>query len=101
MALWQRRPRPGTIHQADHGAQYTSWAFGQRLREAGLLGSMGTVGDALDSSVAESFFATLPTEYFHPESLRQEYPAQPDESLCPWKGLASYDTITVGDVVDL
>ena len=42
--------------------QYTSWAFGQRLREAGLLGSMGSVGDALDNSVAESFFATLQTE---------------------------------------
>ena len=42
--------------------QYTSWAFGQRLREAGLLGSMGSVGDALDNSVAESFFATVQTE---------------------------------------
>jgi putative transposase len=42
--------------------QYTSWAFGQRLRHAGLLGSMGTVGDALDNAVAESFFATLQTE---------------------------------------
>ncbi len=62
MALWQRRPAPGGIHHADHGAQYPSWAFGQRLREAGLLGSMGSVGDALDNSVAESFFATLQTE---------------------------------------
>ena len=62
MALWQRRPAPGAIHHADHGAQYTSWAFGQRLREAGLLGSMGSVGDALDNSLAESFFATLQTE---------------------------------------
>jgi putative transposase len=49
MACWRRRPEPGqTIHHADHGTQYTSWAFGQRLRHAGLLGSMGTVGDALD-----------------------------------------------------
>lgn len=39
-----------------------SWAFGQRLRSAGLLGSMGTVGDALDNAVAEAFFATLQTE---------------------------------------
>ena len=62
MTLWQRRPAPGTIHHADHGSQYTSWAFGQRLRAAGLLGSMGSVGDALDNSVAESFFATLQTE---------------------------------------
>ena len=63
MARWRRRPSPGaTIHHSDHGTQYTSWAFGQRLRQAGLLGSMGTVGDALDNAVAESFFATLQTE---------------------------------------
>jgi putative transposase len=63
MACWRRRPVAGqTIHHADHGTQYTSWAFGQRLRHAGLLGSMGTVGDALDNAVAESFFATLQTE---------------------------------------
>ena len=63
MALWQRRPPAGqTVHHSDHGSQYTSWAFGHRLREAGLLGSMGTVGDALDNAVAESFFASLQTE---------------------------------------
>jgi putative transposase len=63
MACWRQRPQPGqTVHHSDHGCQYTSWAFGQRLRAAGLLGSMGTVGDALDNAVAESFFATLQTE---------------------------------------
>jgi putative transposase len=41
---------------------YTSWEFGHRLREAGLLGSMGSIGDCFDNSVAESFFATLQTE---------------------------------------
>jgi putative transposase len=62
MAIWRRRPEPGLIHHADHGTQYTSWAFGQRLRAAGILGSMGTVGDALDNAMAESFFATLQLE---------------------------------------
>jgi putative transposase len=63
MARWRRKPPAGqTVHHSDHGTQYTSWAFGQRLRAAGLLGSMGTVGDALDNAVAESFFATLQTE---------------------------------------
>ena len=64
MAIWRRRPEPdsGLIHHADHGTQYTSWAFGQRLRSAGLLGSMGTVGDALDNALAESFFGTLQLE---------------------------------------
>ena len=43
MARWQRRPQPGTIVHADRGAQYTSWVFGHRLCQAGLLGSMGRV----------------------------------------------------------
>ena len=42
--------------------QYTSWAFGRRLRAAGILGSMGSVGDALDNAMAESFFGTLQRE---------------------------------------
>ena len=50
------------LRRAVEPGQYTSWAFGQRLRHAGLLASMGTVGDALDNAVAESFFATLQTE---------------------------------------
>jgi putative transposase len=63
MACWRCRPEGGeTVHHSDHGCQYTSWAFGQRLRAAGLLASMGTVGDALDNAVAESFFASLQTE---------------------------------------
>ncbi len=64
MACWRRKPEPdsGLIHHTDHGTQYTSWAFGQRLRNAGLLGSMGTVGDALDNAMAESFFGTLQLE---------------------------------------
>jgi len=62
MAIWQRRPDRGLIHHSDHGAQYTALAFSQRLEQAGILGSMGTVGDALDNAMAESFFATLQTE---------------------------------------
>jgi putative transposase len=42
--------------------QYTSLAFGRRLRETGLVGSMGSVGDCFDNAVAESFFATLECE---------------------------------------
>jgi putative transposase len=42
--------------------QYTSWVFGRRLRGAGLLGSMGSIGDCFDNSVAESFFWTLQLE---------------------------------------
>jgi len=61
MARLRRQPS-GTVVHSDHGTQYCSWVFGQRLRHAGLLGSMGTVGDALDNAVAESFFASLQCE---------------------------------------
>lgn len=63
MATWRRQPPDGqTIAHSDHGAQYTSWLFGNRLRAAGLLGSMGSIGDCYDNSVAEAFFATLQRE---------------------------------------
>ena len=61
MALWQRRPN-GVIHHSDHGSQYTSIEFGKRCREAGVRPSMGSVGDAYDNAMAESFFATLECE---------------------------------------
>src|SRR4051794_21332713 len=63
MALWRRRPPTGQcVAHSDHGSQYTSWAFGSRLRAGGLLGSMGSIGDAYDNSLAESFFHTLQLE---------------------------------------
>jgi putative transposase len=63
MAVWRRQPEPNqTIAHSDHGGNYTSWLFGQRLRHAGLLGSMGTVGDCFDNSVAEAFFSSLQRE---------------------------------------
>jgi len=63
MAIWRRNGREaGTVMHTDHGSQYTSWAFGRRLRAAGILGSMGSVGDALDNAMAESFFGTLQLE---------------------------------------
>ncbi len=56
-------PEPNaTIAHSDHGGNYTSWLFGQRLRHAGLLGSMGSVGDCFDNSVAEAFFSSLQRE---------------------------------------
>jgi putative transposase len=62
MAISQRQPAPGLVCHSDHGCQYTSFAFGRRLHASDLVASMGTVGDALDNAVAESFFATLECE---------------------------------------
>jgi putative transposase len=63
MATLRRQPlKSNTILHSDHGTQYTSWAFGQRLRAAGLLPSMGTIGDCYDNSMMESFWGTLQLE---------------------------------------
>ena len=61
MAIWRRQPA-GTIVHADRGSQYTSWVFGHRLREAGLLGSMGRVASSVDNSMIESFWSTMQRE---------------------------------------
>jgi putative transposase len=61
MALEQRRPCE-VIHHSDQGTQYTSIAFGQRCRQAGVRPSMGSVGDCFDNALCESFFATLECE---------------------------------------
>ncbi len=61
MAVRQRRPKD-VVHHSDQGSQYTSLAFGTRCSEAGVRPSMGSVGDAYDNAMAESFFSTLEAE---------------------------------------
>jgi len=72
MAVWNRRPAPGVVHHSDRGCQYTSLTFGRRCRDAGILPSMGSRGDAYDNAVAEAFFATLKTELL----IRQSFPSR-------------------------
>ena len=60
-AVGQRRPKD-VIHHSDQGSQYTSVAFGKRCGEASVRPSMGSVGDAYDNAMAESFFSTLEAE---------------------------------------
>src|SRR5215207_4207115 len=69
MAIYTRRPSPGVIHHSDRfGSQYTSVEFGSRLKAAGLLPSMGSVAEAYDNSMAESFVSTLKRELIHRHS---------------------------------
>ncbi len=62
MAIKTRDPAPGGIVHADHGAQFTSWAFGNRIRAAGLMPSFGSVGDGLDNAMIESFWSSMQIE---------------------------------------
>ena len=61
-ALQRRQPAAGLIHHSDHGCQYPSVAFGQRLQAAGIVPSTGTIGDCFDNAVVEAFFSSLKVE---------------------------------------
>jgi putative transposase len=76
MAVTQRRPR-SVIHHSDQGCQYTSLAFGRRCQDAGVRPSMGSVGDAYDNALCESFFATLECELLD----RQRFATQVEARL--------------------
>jgi len=75
MAVAQRRPTE-VIHHSDRGCQYTSLAYGRRCREAGIRPSMGSVGDAYDNALCESFFATLECELLDRERFRTQADAR-------------------------
>jgi putative transposase len=55
----------GLVHHSDAGSQYTSLAFTQALVEAGIAGSIGTVGDALDNALMESTIGLYKTELIY------------------------------------
>lgn len=75
MAVTQRRPQD-VIHHSDQGCQYASVAFGKRCREAGVRPSMGSVGDAYDNALCESFFATLECELLDRQRFRTQVEAR-------------------------
>lgn len=75
MALSSRKPE-NVIHHSDQGSQYASLAFGKRCREMGVRPSMGTVGDAYDNAMAESFFATLECELIDRKTFRTKTEAR-------------------------
>jgi putative transposase len=75
MAVSQRRPSD-VIHHSDQGSQYTSIAFGLRCKHAGVRPSMGSVGDAYDNAMCESFFATLECELLDRTRFRNQAEAR-------------------------
>ena len=75
MAITTRRPS-SVIHHPDQGSQYTSLGFGKRCAEMGVKPSMGTVGDAYDNAMAESFFASLECELINRRSWQTKSQAR-------------------------
>jgi putative transposase len=64
MALHQRGPGADVelVHHSDRGSQYTSIDYTQTLADHGVLASVGSVGDAYDNALAESFVDSFKTE---------------------------------------
>ncbi len=62
MAIQNRQPAPGTVVHSDHGGQFTSWSFTHRVQTTDLMPSLGTVGDAFDNAMMESFWSKMQTE---------------------------------------
>ena len=66
-ALHDRRPVSGSglVHHSDRGAQYVSIVYTERLAEAGLEPSVGSVGDSYDNALAETINGLYKAEVIH------------------------------------
>jgi len=62
MATGRRGPQDGLVIHSDRGVQFTSWAFSQRVSDAGLAPSMGAVGTPYDNAMVESFWGRMQVE---------------------------------------
>jgi len=63
-------------------AQYTSWAFSQRLRKENLSQSLGTAGDAFDNDMVEAFWARLQTELLDTKKWKTR--TEPATAIFDW-----------------
>ena len=82
-ALYDRRFVDGEelIHHSDHGVQYVSIRYTERLAEAGIEPSVGSVGDSYDNALAETIIGLFKTEV-----IRQQG---------PWRGIDAVELATL------
>ncbi len=64
-AVHQRQPGSGLIHHSDRGSQYLSIRYTERLAEAGIEPSVGSVGDSYDNALAETINGLFKAEVIH------------------------------------
>ena len=64
-ALHERRPAGQLIHHSDRGSQYVSIKYTERLAEAGIEPSVGSVGDSYDNALAETINGLYKAEVIH------------------------------------
>ncbi len=86
MALHQRGPGADVqlVHHSDRGSQYTSIDYTQELADHGVLASVGSVGDAYDNAMAESFVDSFKTELIADRVWRTR--AQLEFAIVEWVG---------------
>jgi len=86
MALWHRgragQPVGGLVHHSDAGSQYTSIRYTDRLLDAGLRASIGSVGDSYDNAMAETVNGLYKAELVYWEG--------------PWAGADDLELATLG-----
>jgi transposase InsO family protein len=76
-ALHERRPvrGGGLVHHSDRGVQYVSIKYAERLAEAGIEPSVGSVGDSYDNALAETVIGLFKTEVIHPRGPWRSFEA--------------------------
>jgi putative transposase len=80
-ALYARTGTQGLVHHSDRGSQYLSIRYTERLAEAGIESSVGSVGDSYDNAMAESIIGLYKTEMIWPRG--------------PWKNLDEVEYATL------
>jgi len=80
-ALWSRKPADGLVHHSDRGSQYLSIRYSERLAEAGIESSVGSVGDSYDNALAETINGLYKTEIIRKRG--------------PWKPLEDVEYVTL------
>lgn len=85
----------GLVHHSDAGSQYTALAFTEELAEAGIAGSIGTVGDALDNALMESTIGLYKTELIVPGAAGRNWAGQRDveRETAEWVRWYNHDRI--------
>lgn len=90
----------GLVHHSDAGSQYLSLAFSDELHKAGIVGSIGTVGDALDNAVMESTIGLFKTEVIDNERRTWTSWRQVEAAVASWVTWYNHERLhsSIGDV---
>jgi putative transposase len=100
MALGTRRPGADValVHHSDRGSQYTSIDYTQELADHGVLASVGSVGDAYDNALAESFVDSFKTELIADRVWRSR--SQLELAVVEYLGWFNHDRLheALGDI---